>query len=154
MKTYSAKKGVSILAILVLVAILPFIFFIFDPATVRQTPIIFLPLSMPLLLSLWIYTDTRYSLIGDTFYYRSAFIRGTIKVSKIKKLEVGRTLWVGTRPALATRGVIIHYNKYDSLYVAPVSNEELVQDLLVINPSIKVIKHEEKGETNKVSSTT
>ncbi len=45
---------------------------------------------------------------------------------------------VGLKPALAEKGLIIKYNKFDTIYIAPESNEELIKDLLAINTAILV----------------
>jgi len=47
-------------------------------------------------------------------------------------------MWSGTKPALAKNGLIIKYSKYDEIYLAPENNNEMVTDLLKINPNIKV----------------
>ena len=50
----------------------------------------------------------------------------------------GKTMWVGLKPALATGGIIIKYNRFDDIYLAPKNNEELIEDLLKLNRDIVV----------------
>ena len=72
------------------------------------------------------------------FKYKSAYIKGEIEINKIRSILKGRTRWVGIKPALATGGMIIKYNRFDDVYVAPVSNEALIRGLLAINENIQV----------------
>lgn len=98
----------------------------------------------PAALLIWVYISTAYSIEKHFFYYRSAFIKGKLYIYTITRLDVGKSLWVGTKPALATKGIIITFNQYDSIYVAPQSNSELVAELVAIHPSIEVIDHDKK----------
>lgn len=76
--------------------------------------------------------------MNGNLYYRCAFFKGEIEIASIKELEVGATMYVGMKPALAFKGIIVKYGKFDDIYIAPENNEELVSDLLAINPSIVV----------------
>ncbi|EON75321.1 hypothetical protein ADIS_4234 [Lunatimonas lonarensis] len=82
--------------------------------------------------------NTTYWIQDRTFFYRSGFMKGEVDVDSIKSIDVGITRWVGERAALATRGILIKYNRYDDLFVAPMNTEELVRDLLALNPGIHV----------------
>jgi len=41
---------------------------------------------------------------------------------------------VGLKPATATKGLIIKYDKYNDIYISPDSNESFVEAILKINP--------------------
>ncbi|WP_410880849.1 PH domain-containing protein [Myroides sp. DW712] len=99
---------------------------------------------LPVLLLVWVYSTTVYGIEGHFFHYRSAFIKGKIDILTITRLEIGKSLWVGTKPALARKGIIITYNRFDEIYVAPLSNSELVKELVAIHPAIEVVYHEKK----------
>ena len=45
-------------------------------------------------------------------------------------------MWSGIKTALSTKGIIIKYNMYDEIYLAPENNNELISDLLKINQDI------------------
>jgi hypothetical protein len=90
---------------------------------------------------LLIYFRTDYRVEDGFIYYRSGIFKGSIKVDTIRELEVNTTQWVGNKPALARKGIIIKYNKYDDIYVSPERQEEFIQELLAINPQIKVVRH-------------
>lgn len=96
-------------------------------------------LSLPVMLLLWIYFDTWYMINHDNLFYRSAFLRGSIPIKQIEKVTIGKTMWSGTKPAMAKNGLIIHY-KFNDIYIAPQNNEELVADLKAVNPQIIFIK--------------
>ncbi len=82
---------------------------------------------------------TKYRLSDGKIYYRSFIFFGSIPVEGIHKIEVGKTLWAGMKPATAQNGIIVYYNKYDEIYFSPESNQEMVDAILEINPNITVI---------------
>lgn len=47
-------------------------------------------------------------------------------------------MWSGIKPALATNGLLIKFNSYGEVYIAPENNDELIADLLKGNPGIKI----------------
>ena len=138
MKTYKANRKGLINYILIGILLLPVVIFLLDVDTFKERPFIFLPLLAPLILILWIYFDTSYKIENDQLIYRSGFLRGTIQISSIKEIGKGKTMWSGTKPALARHGLIIKHNKYDEVYIAPESNDEMISDLLKINSEIKI----------------
>lgn len=89
---------------------------------------------------LWIWIDTGYSIREKRLFYRSGPFRGSIPVSRIRELVNNRTLWSGLKPALATKGIIVRYNRYDEIYISPSNRREFIQALLAINGEIKVIE--------------
>ena len=103
-----------------------------------QQPLIWVALLSPVGLLLWLYFDTGDAIVGTKLQYRCAFLRGSIDIHHIRSVRVAETMWAGVKPALATGGLIIQYNRFDELYLAPVSNDELITDLLAINPAIDV----------------
>ena len=76
---------------------------------------------------------------GDKLIYRSGFIHGEIDINNIKEIIKGKTMWVGLKPAFAIGGLIIKYNRFDDIYLAPKNNEELIEDLLKLNGDIVVL---------------
>lgn len=142
MKIYQAKKGSLIQSTVLLMAGLPFFIYLTDSKTIETNPIILLPLISPLIFILWFYLGTSYMLESHQLYYKSGFIKGKIPVSAIREIHKDTTLWAGLKPALASGGIIIHYGKFDEIYIAPENKEELIKDLVNLNPSIKIL---EKG---------
>ncbi len=81
---------------------------------------------------------TSYSLDEKYLRYKSGFVIGKIEISKISKLSVNQTMYVGLKPATSSKGIIIHYNKFDEIYISPQNNEEFVKELTNINPNINI----------------
>ncbi|RAR70654.1 PH domain-containing protein [Flavobacterium aciduliphilum] len=89
----------------------------------------------------WVIFDTRYVIKNDNLYYRSGPIRGRIDIKKITSLKKysGLNVPVLLKPALDTKGFIITYNKYDDVFISPKKSEQFIEELMKINPNIKII---------------
>jgi hypothetical protein len=139
MKIYKSKKD-SLMKILIIgFTLLPIIIFFIDLKVFRENPFPLLILYLPLSILLWIYFDTYYIIDGQKLKYHSAFIKGEIEINTIKKIVKGKTVWVGIKPALASKGLIIKFKKFDEIYISPISNEMMISDLIEINPNINII---------------
>ena len=90
---------------------------------------------------IWILLDTKYKINEEILYYYSGPFRGKININSIRKIEhhSGLIVPVTYKPALDTKGLIIHYNSFDDIYISPNQEEIFIQELLKINPNIKVI---------------
>ena len=140
MKIYKANRKGFINYLLIGSMILPIVVLFLDKNTFIEKPFILLPLLIPLILIFWIYFDTLYKIENNELIYRSGFLRGKIEILNIKEIRKGKTMWSGIKPALARKGLIIKYNKYDKIYVAPENNDEMISDLLKINSEIKILE--------------
>ena len=89
---------------------------------------------------IWALFSTKYELSDKYLFYQSGPIKGKIEIDKIREIIVGKSLWVGLKPALARKGLIIKYNKYDEIYISPKTNEGFVSKIKEINPDIHVIQ--------------
>ena len=138
MKIYKANRKGFINYLLIGSVILPIVVFFLDKNTFTEKPYILLPLLSPLILIFWIYYDTFYKIKKNELIYRSGFLRGKIEILTIKEILKGKTMWSGIKPALARNGLIIKFNKYDEIYIAPENNNELISDLLKLNSKIKI----------------
>ena len=138
MKIYKANRKGFINYLLIGSLILPIIVFLLDKGTFTEKPFILLPLLSPLILIFWIYFDTFYKIKNNELIYRSGFLRGKIEILNIKEIQKGKTMWSGIKPALARNGLIIKFNKYDEIYIAPENNDELISDLIKLNSEIKI----------------
>ena len=138
MKIYKANRKGLINYLLIGSLILPIVVFFLDKNTFTEKPFILLPLLSPIVLIFWIYFDTFYKIEENEFIYRSGFLRGKIEIQNIKEILKGKTMWSGIKPALARKGLIIKFNKYDEIYIAPENNDELISDLIKLNTEIKV----------------
>ncbi|MGA1340618.1 MAG: PH domain-containing protein [Flavobacteriaceae bacterium] len=91
-------------------------------------------------LLLWLWLGTSYSLSDTHLGWKSGPLRGCIPLKDIKKITVGKTLWVGMRPATALGGLIIHYQAYEEIYISPKDQEAFVALLESRVPDLKVIR--------------
>ena len=138
MKIHQANRKGFINYIFIGILLLPIGVFLLDQETFLEKPFILLPLLSPIILVFWMYFGTSYKIDKDYLIYRSGFLRGKIEISSIKEIKKGKTMWSGTKAALARYGLIIKHNKYDEVYIAPESNEEMISDLLKLNSEIKI----------------
>lgn len=123
MKIYKANRKGLINYVIISFIIFPLIVFFLDIDTFMDKPFILLLLFSPLILILWIYFDTFYKIENNVLIYRSGFLRGKIEITHIKEIQKGKTMWSGVKPALASNGLIIKFNKYDEIYIAPENND-------------------------------
>ncbi|HBH25488.1 MAG TPA: hypothetical protein DDY13_18985 [Cytophagales bacterium] len=89
---------------------------------------------------LWIYHGTYYKIENGQLKYRSGPIRGKIRLDRIRKIEKGKTMWAGIKPATALHGLIVHYNKYDEIYISPKTNDKFIDQLMEMNSDIEVVE--------------
>lgn len=139
LKIYKADRKGYINFLIIGAVLLPLVVFLWDADNFIENPLMLLPLIAPLLMFVWIYFDTVYKLKQDLFIYHSGFLKGKIDVSKITEIIINKTLWSGIKPALAKDGMIIKFNTYDEIYIAPEDKNTLISDLLSINPKICVV---------------
>lgn len=140
MKTYAPRKDTFIHAMLAGAFLLPVVLYFADSATFSAKPFLLLPLAGPLALFVWLYFDTYYIIENDQLKYKSAFLKGTIDIRKISKVINGKTMWVGIKPALARGGLVLKYNRFDEIYLAPQDKEAFIADLLAVNPALEVVE--------------
>ncbi|MEM9895724.1 MAG: PH domain-containing protein [Bacteroidota bacterium] len=91
---------------------------------------------------LFFFYGTYYKIDGERFIYRTGPLVGKIAIEKIRSLTIGKTMWVGLKPATAQKGIIMQYNKYDEIYISPERVEEFVKAIIEVNAQVKVIYHE------------
>ncbi|MDO3695681.1 PH domain-containing protein [Wenyingzhuangia sp. chi5] len=87
---------------------------------------------------IWLHYSTYYELSKTQLKYKSGFLKGTIEIENIREIIKNKTLWVGIKPATATKGLIIKYNKYDEIYISPKTNDTFIQEILTLNKNIKI----------------
>ncbi|MBC9796238.1 PH domain-containing protein [Sinomicrobium weinanense] len=89
---------------------------------------------------LWILHHTGYLLTDRSFRYHCGPISGEIALERVGEIVVGKTMYVGLKPALARKGLIIKYDKYNDIYISPESNEEFIGEVLKRNDTIKITR--------------
>ncbi|NBW27470.1 MAG: hypothetical protein EBR38_02720 [Flavobacteriaceae bacterium] len=143
MKTFVSSKNIFSCAILWIIALgLLIIIFIEKPEAEAPPIYIFNTIMIGIIsMIIWILLDTKYNIIEEILYYYSGPFRGKININSIRKIErhSGLIVPVTYKPALDTKGLIIHYNSFDDIYISPKKQEIFIQELLKINPNIKVV---------------
>lgn len=89
---------------------------------------------------LWILLDTYYEIKDNYLHYKSGPIFGKIEIDRIKKITTNKTMYVGLKPALATKGLIINYDRYSDIYISPVTPWLFIETLKKTNPNIIIEK--------------
>ncbi len=141
---FKAKRKGFIYYLLV-AALIPLGIYTFGSNRLNENSYTLIPILIPFLLLLWAYLTTRYQIKNKELHYRSAFLFGKLDIESINSITVGKTLWSGTKPALARKGIIIKYNRYDEIYIAPQRNNEMIAAILKLNPTIEVIYADKAG---------
>lgn len=89
-------------------------------------------------LLVWLYFGTNYKLTDTELIYRSGPLRGKIPISEIREIVKGKTLYAGIKPAMASKGLIVRFGKYDEIYISPATNESFIAEILKRNPRIVI----------------
>jgi hypothetical protein len=86
----------------------------------------------------WIWFGTYYKIDDVFLYYRSGPFRGKIEISSITEVTLSKAPWYGFRPALAKKGLIVKYGRWDEIYITPSQQLIFLNKLHRINPDILV----------------
>jgi hypothetical protein len=130
---YDSAKGFVFPTVIVLLAILTVL------SLIAQAYFATLIIGIVLLLFIWMLYNTYYVIKDNQLFYRSAFLKGAISIDAIYEIERNKTMYAGLKPALATKGLIVKYNKYDDIYLSPKDTDRFVEVLTQINPAIKIV---------------
>lgn len=89
----------------------------------------------------WILLDTKYKIDWNTLSYCSGPVRGSIKISDIRKVELWNKWYSNSflKPALGKDGLVIYYDKFDDIYISPKDKDGFIAALREINPGIQVV---------------
>lgn len=143
MKIFFSAKNYYSTALMWIIAIgLTIVIFIKKPDAQEPSIYIFYAIIIPIVASLiWILLDTKYILKENKIFYNSGPFRGTIAIESIRKIEhhSGIIVPVTFKPALNTKGLIIHYNSFDDIYISPKQEDFFLEELLKVNPNIAII---------------
>ena len=121
---------------------LSIVIFIKKPNAQEPSIYIFNAIMITIVLALiWILLDTKYILKENKIFYNSGPFRGIIAIESIRRIEhhSGIIVPVTFKPALNTKGLIIHYNSFDDIYISPKQEDLFLEELLKVNPDIAII---------------
>ena len=121
-----------------MMAISSFLLFLSLFCLVNEDYILFAVILAALFYLLWTIFDTHYVISDNKLHYKSALLKGSIEISSIVEIRKNKTMFAGLRPATASKGIIIRYNKWDDIYMSPANADAFVQALMAANPSIKL----------------
>ena len=113
--------------------------------SVQQETVSLIPTMILLLVCafiVWVLLDTRYVIRNNKLLYRSGPFRGGFDISKIRKIEYfsGYNIPTSIKPALDFKGFIIHYNRFDDVYVSPKNANVFLETLQKLNPKIEIVR--------------
>lgn len=106
----------------------------------HENPIAYIVMALPIALMAWTWFDTGYRIDASHLYFACGPFRGKIALANITLLTCGETMWAGYRPALARKGIVVRYNRWDEIYISPKDQEAFVAGLVERNPKIAVVK--------------
>ena len=86
--------------------------------------------------------NTKYYIDENVLVSRVLFYKYKVNIETIRKIEYNHTIFVGTTTKLGwdTKGLIIHYNKFDDYFISPEKKDQFIAQLLEINPNIEIKK--------------
>jgi hypothetical protein len=94
-------------------------------------------LNLPIGFLLWLWFGTYYEVSENKLSYKSGPFNGSIDVSSIREIRKSGGFWfLGMKPALSLNGIIICYNQYDEIFIAPDDKRRFIDELLLYNPRI------------------
>lgn len=140
-KSRIGKSAIAFLIFCFAVMIIP-VLPLFSKEMNLEAALMLLVILSLLALLLWLLFDTGYTLSHTHVFYRSGPLKGKIEITSIHTIISGKTLWVGLKPAAATKGLIVKYGKYDEIYFSRKTNKNFIDAILKINPDIKIIEGE------------
>ncbi|MDR0266265.1 MAG: PH domain-containing protein [Sphingobacterium sp.] len=85
----------------------------------------------------------RYCIEGDKLFIKTVSGTKSVDITSIRKLETDKVDWFGTMRLTIIRpyrkGMLLHYNLADDIFVDPESPTEFIEKLKQIAPNIDVI---------------
>ena len=103
-------------------------------------PIIFLPLMIGIFMLA--ISKTKYYIEDSILVCQILFYKYKVTIETIRKIEYNHTVFVSTTTKLGwdNKGLIVHFNKFDDIFISPENKEQFITQLLEINPNIEIKK--------------
>jgi hypothetical protein len=133
---YPSEKGKLTLVVFAVTLLLLLGVLFLAAAESNMLAIIIVCIPLFFLASLW--TGTYYRLDDTFLYYKYGPFKGKLAIASIREIIKNKTLWVGFRPALSTKGLIIRYEKWNEIYISPEHKEAFLAELLKRNAHIQI----------------
>ena len=86
--------------------------------------------------------NTKYYIDKNILVSQVLFYKYKVNIETIRKIEYNHTIFVGTTTKLGwdTKGLIVHFNKFDDFFISPANKEQFIAHLLQLNPNIEIKK--------------
>lgn len=86
-----------------------------------------------------IFIFPKYQIADDSLLLNNFLEKKAISIHAIRKVEQNQIR--GIYPILNPyqKGLVIHFNKYDEVFINPRSTDSFIRDLLEINPDLEII---------------
>jgi predicted ABC-type exoprotein transport system permease subunit len=82
----------------------------------------------------WLWIETYYILNEDVLFVRMGPITKSIPVSSITKVKSTKS-WIASA-ATSSQRILIHYGRYDEIYISPLNEELFVAELKKLCPHL------------------
>lgn len=140
MKTnvYVSEKGRLTRAVYAGVILLLLSIVVVQRDEITGKPLALVLLLVPVVFLGWLWLDTWYRIEDGFLVYKSGPFRGRIAIASIREITKNKTLFVGFKPALGQKGLIIRYNGWDEIYISPRNKETFLAELLQKNGAIVI----------------
>lgn len=90
------------------------------------------------ILFISIFRSTHYTFEEDNLLCKSLIFKRRIPYNSMRKIEQNTSLYAGLKMSTAFRGIIIHYNKYDELFISPSESERFIALIQERNSLVEV----------------
>jgi hypothetical protein len=141
-KIYPSRKDWIIKTVLVILILLDLIgtAYLYDEMNGKISEVLPFTTAITVMdvLIICIYLTTNYTLNENNLYCRSFIFTKRISYENIQRIEQNRKLFAGLKLSLASKGMVIYYNKGSELFITPENEEEFIEDLRFKNHSIEI----------------
>ena len=141
-KIYPSRKDWIIKTVLVILILLDLIgtAYLYDEMNGKISEVLPFTTAITVMdvLIICIYFTTNYTLNENNLYCKSFIFTKRISYENIQRIEQNRKLFAGLKLSLASKGMVIYYNKGSELFITPENEEEFIEDLRFKNHSIEI----------------
>ncbi len=128
----------SALVLMVIATVVPIYWMKIDNEPFYSLLIYALIMGITLLFMIHLVFTSRYIFEDEKLICKFGFFKKEIEYSQIRKIESGTQIYAGWKMALALKGIIIHYNRFDDLLVSPEEQDRFIEELKKRNPQIEL----------------
>lgn len=101
---------------------------------------VFVILSLVVALLWWMLASTRFEITNESLTAQTGPFRRTVPITSIVKVVYDDQLFKMSiwKVGCSHHGLMVHYDKYEDIYISPQPRDKFVEDLCRLNPSITV----------------